>query len=256
MRSRSGTMRWVESQHRFEKLEEIIRRSLPALTDEHRQPDGFFGYAPRHPDREDPIMAERTIVVCDVCGKPATETVTIKVARGNFAKDLCATHVDGAGRRRPATATGTSAQDGRIRTGAAAAPKRRGRPARRPVVGRRRRAARRPPVGRKLRRRRAPPRSTRLSPASRREPSRARSRAWSAPACARPDARTDRDSRGRSARSWIFVQCKGSASSCKTARTAARGSISSLAMRRSRARRTARPARVHGSRTATPTAPR
>ena len=26
-------------------------------------------------------MAERTIVVCDVCGKPATETVTIKVAR-------------------------------------------------------------------------------------------------------------------------------------------------------------------------------
>ena len=48
-------------------------------------------------------MAERTIVVCDVCGKPATETVTIKVARGNYAKDLCAAHVTElvAGARRP-----------------------------------------------------------------------------------------------------------------------------------------------------------
>ena len=50
-------------------------------------------------------MAERTIVVCDVCGKPATETVTIKVARGNYAKDLCAAHVTelvaGAHRPRP-----------------------------------------------------------------------------------------------------------------------------------------------------------
>jgi hypothetical protein len=48
-------------------------------------------------------MAEKTIVVCDVCGKPASETVTIKVARGNFAKDLCAAHVTElvAGARRP-----------------------------------------------------------------------------------------------------------------------------------------------------------
>ena len=38
-------------------------------------------------------MAERTIVVCDVCGEPATETVTIKTTRGNFVKDLCARHV-------------------------------------------------------------------------------------------------------------------------------------------------------------------
>ena len=72
-------------------------------------------------------MAERTIVVCDVCGKPATETVTIKVARGNFAKDLCATHVTEliAGARRP--------RPGRPRKMAGAgqaaeAPKRRGRP--------------------------------------------------------------------------------------------------------------------------------
>src|SRR5687767_8140591 len=71
-------------------------------------------------------MAERTIVVCDVCGKPASETVTIKVGRGNFAKDLCATHVTEliAGARRP--------RPGRPRKmagagPAAAAPKRRGR---------------------------------------------------------------------------------------------------------------------------------
>ena len=48
-------------------------------------------------------MAEKTILVCDTCGKPAAETVTIKAARGNFVKDLCATHVNElvAGARRP-----------------------------------------------------------------------------------------------------------------------------------------------------------
>jgi hypothetical protein len=71
-------------------------------------------------------MAERTIVVCDVCGKPATETVTIKVARGNFAKDLCATHVTelvaGARRPRPGRPRKMAASDG------TAAARRRGRP--------------------------------------------------------------------------------------------------------------------------------
>ncbi|MBI3647396.1 MAG: hypothetical protein HY240_01320 [Actinobacteria bacterium] len=38
-------------------------------------------------------MAERTILVCDACGRPAAETVTIRVGRGNFVKDLCAAHV-------------------------------------------------------------------------------------------------------------------------------------------------------------------
>ena len=91
-------------------------------------------------------MAEKTIVVCDVCGKPATETVTIKVARGNYAKDLCAAHVTEliAGARRP--------RPGRPRkmagATAAAAPKRRGRPrkaAGRPkkTAGRKRSAGRR-----------------------------------------------------------------------------------------------------------------
>jgi len=74
-------------------------------------------------------MAEKTIVVCDVCGKPATETVTIKVARGNYAKDLCATHVTElvAGARRP--------RPGRPRklAGATAAPARRGRPRKTPA---------------------------------------------------------------------------------------------------------------------------
>jgi hypothetical protein len=93
-------------------------------------------------------MAEKTIVVCDVCGKPATETVTIKVARGNYAKDLCAAHVTElvAGARRP--------RPGRPRKMAgaapAAAPKRRGRPrkatggrARKSTGGRRKTATRR-----------------------------------------------------------------------------------------------------------------
>jgi hypothetical protein len=48
-------------------------------------------------------MAERTVIVCDVCGKPASETITIKANSGNYAKDLCATHVAEfiAGGRRP-----------------------------------------------------------------------------------------------------------------------------------------------------------
>ncbi len=48
-------------------------------------------------------MAEKTILVCDTCGRPAAETITIKVARGNFVKDLCSTHVNEAiaGARKP-----------------------------------------------------------------------------------------------------------------------------------------------------------
>lgn len=89
-------------------------------------------------------MAEKTIVVCDVCGKPATETVTIKVARGNYAKDLCAAHVTElvAGARRP--------RPGRPRKMAgeasAAVAKRRGRPRKtggRKSTGRKRSATRR-----------------------------------------------------------------------------------------------------------------
>ena len=96
-------------------------------------------------------MAEKTIVVCDVCGKPATETVTIKVARGNFAKDLCANHVTElvAGARRP--------RPGRPRkmAGSGAAPARRGRPnGAKKTTGRKkagRKPARRKTAGRRTR---------------------------------------------------------------------------------------------------------
>ena len=64
-------------------------------------------------------MAEKTILVCDACGKPAVETVTIKAARGNFVKDLCAAHVNElvAGARKPrrgrpkAVAAGSAPQE-------------------------------------------------------------------------------------------------------------------------------------------------
>ena len=100
-------------------------------------------------------MAEKMILVCDTCGKPAEETVTIKAARGNFVKDLCASHVNElvAGARRPrrgrpkAVVAGsapkkTAAQKTATRktatrkTGArkaTSAPKRRGRPRKKPV---------------------------------------------------------------------------------------------------------------------------
>ena len=93
-------------------------------------------------------MAEKTIVVCDVCGKSASETVTIKVARGNFAKDLCATHVTElvAGARRPrpgrprkmAGAAGAAARRGRPRGAKKTAGRK---PARRKTAGRRKRQA-------------------------------------------------------------------------------------------------------------------
>ncbi|GIU98366.1 MAG: hypothetical protein KatS3mg013_2169 [Actinomycetota bacterium] len=39
-------------------------------------------------------MAETVVLVCDVCGKAAAETVTIRTQRGNALKDLCAPHVE------------------------------------------------------------------------------------------------------------------------------------------------------------------
>ncbi len=72
-------------------------------------------------------MAEKTILVCDVCERPAAEIVTIKVKRGNFVKDLCSTHVNEivAGARRPKRGRRRGAT---VKKVAAAAPKRRGRP--------------------------------------------------------------------------------------------------------------------------------
>jgi topoisomerase IA-like protein len=61
-------------------------------------------------------MAERMMLVCDTCGRPAAETVTFKTSRGNRQRDYCTQHLDellGASRapkrgRRPG-ATGASA---------------------------------------------------------------------------------------------------------------------------------------------------
>jgi hypothetical protein len=68
-------------------------------------------------------MGERTILVCDVCGEPAAETVTIRVGRRNLVKDLCATHVaelvKGARRPRPGRRKGTVAQPEASRKAAA-----------------------------------------------------------------------------------------------------------------------------------------
>jgi hypothetical protein len=73
-------------------------------------------------------MAEKTILVCDACGKPAAETVTIKVSRGNYVKDLCSAHVSDliakARRPRPGRRKGVVARS----ESGATAPKRRGRP--------------------------------------------------------------------------------------------------------------------------------
>jgi hypothetical protein len=91
-------------------------------------------------------MAEKTILVCDACGKPAAETVTIKATRGNFVKDLCASHVSElvAGARKPrrgrpkAVAAGSAPKKTAARKKTTArkptsAPKRRGRPRKKPA---------------------------------------------------------------------------------------------------------------------------
>lgn len=61
-------------------------------------------------------MSERTILVCDACGRPAAETVTIKSSRGSLVKDLCSTHVSelvaGARKPRPGRRKGVVAGSG------------------------------------------------------------------------------------------------------------------------------------------------
>lgn len=95
-------------------------------------------------------MAEKTILACDVCGKPAAETVTIKVTRGNFVKDMCAVHVNElvGGARKPrrgrprAVVAGSAPKKPAARKSATrktaarkttSAPKRRGRPRKKPA---------------------------------------------------------------------------------------------------------------------------
>ena len=67
-------------------------------------------------------MAEKTILVCDACGRPAAETVTIRSSRGNFVKDLCSTHVSelvaGARKPRPGRRKGVVAKSASPKSGA------------------------------------------------------------------------------------------------------------------------------------------
>ena len=39
-------------------------------------------------------MSERMVVVCDVCGEPAAESVRIRLDARTLEKDLCAVHLD------------------------------------------------------------------------------------------------------------------------------------------------------------------
>ena len=86
-------------------------------------------------------MAEKTILVCDTCSKPATETVTIRTARGNFVKDLCSSHVNEltAGARKPrrgrprAVVPGAAPRKAAAKKTSGTAPKRRGRPRKKPA---------------------------------------------------------------------------------------------------------------------------
>jgi hypothetical protein len=38
-------------------------------------------------------MAEKTVLVCDVCGEPATQSITIHAGSRRLVKDLCNQHV-------------------------------------------------------------------------------------------------------------------------------------------------------------------
>jgi hypothetical protein len=85
-------------------------------------------------------MAEKTMLVCDVCGAPAAQTVTIKAGPRTLWKDFCETHLaellsgtrpPRRGRRPGSTSKKTTAatRRGRRSKGASAkaAPARRGR---------------------------------------------------------------------------------------------------------------------------------
>jgi hypothetical protein len=106
-------------------------------------------------------MAEQVIRVCDVCGAPATETVTLKVEGKTYQKDLCAEHLESltqgaraARRGRPRgtspASTGSQSVGARKAKTTTAAPKRRGR---RPKAGAAKRASAKRSVAKRERKR-------------------------------------------------------------------------------------------------------
>jgi len=44
-------------------------------------------------DREGSPMSERVMLVCDVCGSPAQQSVTFRIGGRSLSQDLCATHL-------------------------------------------------------------------------------------------------------------------------------------------------------------------
>jgi hypothetical protein len=74
-------------------------------------------------------MAERIMVVCDVCGKSPAQTVGISAGDRNYRKDLCAEHLAELLKGARAPRRGRPA-----RAGARSAPRRRGRPAKAAVA--------------------------------------------------------------------------------------------------------------------------
>ncbi len=77
-------------------------------------------------------MAERTVLVCDVCDTPAAETVRIKIGGRNLQKDLCEAHL--AELVKGATPPRRGRRVGPIKPVAELPRRRRGRPARAPAA--------------------------------------------------------------------------------------------------------------------------
>jgi hypothetical protein len=68
-------------------------------------------------------VAEQTILVCDVCGRPAVESATFRVNGRSYVKDYCSTHLS------ELTAGARAPRRGRRKAAVATAPaERRGRP--------------------------------------------------------------------------------------------------------------------------------
>jgi hypothetical protein len=83
-------------------------------------------------------MAEKTVLICDVCGEAASQSVTIHAKQRRLTKDLCSTHLAeltrGARpvrRGRPRTRVLAKAKSARAKSAKRPA---RGRPARRKVA--------------------------------------------------------------------------------------------------------------------------
>jgi hypothetical protein len=73
-------------------------------------------------------MAERVILVCDVCGNPAQRTVTFSMGTRKLAQDLCANHLQELARRshaagRPRSRRAASSSSASTRRRARQSPK-------------------------------------------------------------------------------------------------------------------------------------